>query len=382
MKSLSIKGIIKKILALFPLKNIIIFESNPDFTDNTYWMFKYMVENQQIQNRYKLVWFVKKPENKVSELCGVKITCVDYFSNSVIEKIKKAHYNSRAKFIIDCNVFVHKYSEKQVRVYLSHGMPLKAVDKFLSENYDVDLLTLTSSYFKPYFSKFINFENMQVLGSPRNDALVINIKKPKLLEGYKTIIWMPTYRQHKASHDYSVENIFPLGIPVFKTVDESKVLNDKLISFNTILLLRPHPVQDLSVLNIGEYSNIIIANDRFLEDNGVQLYELLSVTDALITDYSSIYYDYLLLNRPIALTLEDIESFSSKWPLIFSNPEKEFIGEKICTKTEFFDFIKNVSEEKDLLKEKRKISKNLFNEANDLNSSERIYNYIKNRWNI
>lgn len=58
---------------------------------------------------------------------------------------------------------------------------------------------------------------------------------------------------------------------------------------NILLLFRPHPVQDLSVFHKEELPHIRIADDVFLASMECTLYELLAQTDALITDYSSVY---------------------------------------------------------------------------------------------
>ena len=50
------------------------------------------------------------------------------------------------------------------------------------------------------------------------------------------------------------------------------------------------------------------------------MYVLLRNADALITDYSSAYFDYMLLNRPIAFTVEDIEEYRKKRGFVFDNP--------------------------------------------------------------
>ena len=58
-------------------------------------------------------------------------------------------------------------------------------------------------------------------------------------------------------------------------------------------------------------SNLVFINDAFLSDNGIINYELLGVADALLTDYSSVYYDYLLLDRPIGLCWDDYEEYKA-----------------------------------------------------------------------
>ena len=71
-----IVNFILKITSFLPRRNIIIFESSPNFSDNTYWFFKYLVENTDIYKKYKLVWMVKSADEFRDSLCGHKIKCI------------------------------------------------------------------------------------------------------------------------------------------------------------------------------------------------------------------------------------------------------------------------------------------------------------------
>lgn len=380
---MNIKAFIKKILGSFPLKNIIIFESNPDYADNTYWFFKYLVEKKEIQKKYKLVWFVKKSDDKKEELCGASIVCVCEVPASFFEKLKKIYYQSRAKYIIDCNTFVHKYSNRQKRVYLTHGMTLKTADRYLADNYDSDLTCITSTFFAPYFDSFVTDKNRNsvcVTGTPRNDELFTDIRL--FDDNKKRIIWMPTYRQHKTASDMQMDNIFPFGIPVIKNKDDIEKLDRVLEKNNIELLFRPHPAQDLSRLNLESGTNIKIADDTYIAEHKTNLYELMASTDALITDYSSVYYDYMLLDKPIALTLEDIDSFSKVWPLYIDKNDPHFVGVRINTTNELISFAKDIAAGKDILKTQREDANDIFNTVREPKACENIYNYMHKSWNF
>ncbi len=55
--------------------------------------------------------------------------------------------------------------------------------------------------------------------------------------------------------------------------------------------------------------NIHVLTDQSLEEEHLQLYQVIAGSSALITDYSSVFYDYLLLDHPIATTTDDAESW-------------------------------------------------------------------------
>ena len=49
------KMLIKKIFTIFPIRNIILMESNPDYTDNTKMVFDKLIENS-VNDKYKIIW--------------------------------------------------------------------------------------------------------------------------------------------------------------------------------------------------------------------------------------------------------------------------------------------------------------------------------------
>ena len=364
-----IKDLIVKCMSFLPLKNTIIFESNPDFSDNTYWLFKYLVEEKHIQDSYKLVWFMADISKRRDSLCGAPIICVDHTDDSIKNLFVKLYYLMTAKIIIDCNRFVHKRKKEQVRIHLTHGMPIKNCDIYLKGLGECDVLTVMSDSFIPMFSSYVNPKNIYSFGLCRNEVLCENHPA----KGF--IFWMPTYRQHKKDTGNNVGTAkFPLGIPILKSEKELGELDAYLEEKNMKLLLRMHPAQDLSFFKVEKHKNIIIADDDFLQQYNIQLYELLSYSDALITDYSSVYYDYLLINRPIGLTIEDEEEYRKEYGLLYGDLKEELPGYYIDTISDLKDFINfNETSRKELKSfgEKFKIE--------PFESCEIIYKYIKSK---
>ena len=94
-------NLILKLTSFLPRRNIIIFESSPSFTDNTYWFFKYLAENTDVAKKYKLVWMVKESSDFRDSLCGQKIKCIARTRNTFKEKIEYTYYYNFAKFIVE-----------------------------------------------------------------------------------------------------------------------------------------------------------------------------------------------------------------------------------------------------------------------------------------
>ena len=70
----------------------------------------------------------------------------------------------------------------------------------------------------------------------------------------------------------------------------------------------------------------------------MQLYELVACADALVTDYSSIYFDYLLLDRPIGFTCDDIDAYGGSRGFVVEDPFALMPGMKLKTYADFRAF--------------------------------------------
>ena len=176
-------------------------------------------------------------------------------------------------------------------------------------------------------------------------------------------------------------NSFELGIPIIYNIENLRVLNNLLNELNILLVLKPHPAQDLSVIKTEKLSNFILLTNQDLKNENINLYEFLGQTDALITDYSSVYYDYLLTNKPIAITTDDFDEYKSTFDFAFDNIFDVIKGEYINNFDELKSFINNVANENDIAKHERENIKKILHKFQDENSSSRVYEFlVKNMW--
>ena len=357
-------------MRLTPIRKLIIFESNPDFADNTYWLFKYIVETKAFDG-YKLVWFMNDMKKRRRTLCGAPITCVYHGEGNMLQKIRRVYYEYSASIIIDCNICVHKSREGQVRIYLGHGMGIKKVLSYICWVGDCDAFLTMGEGFHERYSQ-VTKSPLVPFGFPRNEVLTAISER----ENDKYIVWMPTYRQHKNREDMSIENKFPFGIPAIKTNDGLELVKKCLSECGMKLLLRPHPSQDLSVFKVEDGTEIVIADDRYLGAEGITLYELLASSSALITDYSSVYYDYLLTERPIGLNFEDAEEYAAEYGLWYDDVRTSLPGQLIYTAEEMADFIRKVASGEDEYLEKRRALVSSYG-MEQRPSCELIVNFLK-----
>ena len=127
-------------------------------------------------------------------------------------------------------------------------------------------------------------------------------------------------------------------------------------------------------------SNIRIISDQDLADRGLQLYEVLAGSSALITDYSSVYFDYLLLNRPIATTTDDMEAWKQMTGFAF---DLDAFYDRSTTRCPDLDallsFLAGLQTGKDDKAAGRKEIRELTNMWNDGNSARRVAEFIKEK---
>lgn len=384
------KKIIKKIIYNFPipLSKSIILESNPDLSDNTYSLYKHLISNN-INDKYKIYWFVDD-KSHFKDINTKNVYFINAFRNlSLLEKIKKYYINTTASYIIDCNKFVQKKNIHQKRLHLCHGMPYKLVAEYCNATGDVDFLLSLSPFFDDNLSNLHLIKKDQIidLGFPRNDDLFNKEKDIKTLfenKNYsKIILWLPTYRQRtNKNSNLSMKTSFQLGLPIIYNVDNLRLLNALLKDLDILLVLKPHPAQDLSLIKAEDLSNFIILTNKDLENKNINLYEFLGQTDALITDYSSVYYDYLLTDKPIAITTDDFEEYKKVFDFVYDNIFDVIKGEYVNNFDELKSFLKNISSGNDTSKDDRQKIKDLLHKHHDGNSSKRVYEFLVNNMGL
>lgn len=373
-----LKQIIKNLLfIILPIRNIIIMESKPDFTDNTKLVFDKLIE-EKVNNKYKIVWFVKDAR----KFKNIKIRNVKFLDiNKKSKAFLKTYYKYTARIIIDSNDYVHKVREEQFRFYLCHGTPLKKADSYCEAVGDTDYMLEVGTFFKEANMQLYKKDKDTFLdiGYPRNDDLFTNLTIGDIFPEYKNkkiFVWLPTYRKHKENDERYKESQLKYGLPTINSTDDFEKLDNVLQQNKAILLIKLHPAQDKRVIESFKCNNIKIISDEQLTENNSNLYKLLAASDALITDYSSVYYDYLLTKKPIGLAITDIEEYKEKVGFVYDYYEV-IKGEYLYNSAQLIDFIKNVVEGKDVKLEERMNCLKLYYSYKDNKSSERVYEIIK-----
>ncbi|MDT0602799.1 CDP-glycerol glycerophosphotransferase family protein [Thalassotalea castellviae] len=177
------------------------------------------------------------------------------------------------------------------------------------------------------------------------------IKKVKTYD--KAFIFMPTWRDH-APHFIKEQHWDFIG------------LDKKLAKKNTILILKLHPLTPLSLVkSVQDCSNIELL------DSGKDVYCILPHTHGLITDYSSIMFDYALLDRPICYFAHDLDDYLDKSREFYMPFDEVVYGPVVTTMEQVERFLLNHESITDSNEARERI-KDLYFDYKDHDSSKRI----------
>ena len=136
-------------------------------------------------------------------------------------------------------------------------------------------------------------------------------------------------------------------------------LNQILEQQNSLFILKLHPNTNLTIQAITQYNNIHILQ------KSIDIYPILPFTDVLITDYSSIYYDYLLLNKDVILFLFDFDNYLKNCrELAYDFNQYTTFGKKVYCFSDLLALIKQKNEKSKKCNDLKKIfwanNKNAF----------------------
>lgn len=234
-------------------------------------------------------------------------------------------------------------------------------DSYMIANNDYEVNIYTNGY-------LLDIEHTPILCSPRLDVLFNDIpdstifmeedfSKIKYFKscGKKIFIYMPTFRD--------------TGKDISGWIKSNK-LRTFLKNNNSVLICKLH-FADKNAISLEQ-------TDEIYKMNGISdMYPILKYTDALITDYSSIALDYLLVNKPIIYFPIDLEEYQEKCRGFFV-PYDEFVaGDKVYSEDELINSMQKIINEEDNYKECRKELRDKMFKYQDGKNCERFFNFIK-----
>lgn len=379
--------IIKRIM-LAIVKPCIVFESYPSFSDNTKPVYDEMVR-RGMQKKYRMVWYIDW--GKCASINNGETEYWDYQKrNSIHSLIRHYSFLYKTKCIICCNKVLPTSGPQcvtrgngQRSFYLSHGTPMKSVKDYYTIREGIDFLLSPAKAMNELMAYEFSMDIDRVFASgfPRNDVFSrppIDLRERIGVPNNTIIIWYPTYRQHIAGNIDIKGN----ALPIIHEEEHAKKLNETARQNDVLIIMKPHFVQDTSMIRDLKLSNIRFIDDDFFQEFGLTSYEMLAASDALITDYSSVYFDYTLTDKPIGVVWEDIEEYS-KFPGFALDLSYYLKGaEKIYTIDELCAFVRNVAAGRDPLREERREIRDVVNISTDGNNAARVADFIIDKANL
>jgi CDP-glycerol glycerophosphotransferase (TagB/SpsB family) len=305
--------------------------NNGAFADNSKYLFIHVA---QTRPHIRAIW-ISHEDVTIERL---RLTGYEAYSRSSWKGrwyCLRAKYYFVASYITDINFFL---SRGAVHVNLWHGTPLKKIEfdirrgplarYFVSPSLKTRLIDRPGLYKKPDFvlsaSSYVSSYSLSSafriplyqcinLGYPRNDALFSprsalldqirqlgEIELANHLDAIvpvrRLILYLPTWRDSGAAATAKTDIDWPQ-------------LNAVMQAHGAMLLAKPHPNVSADASGLPgshEFENIAI-----LAPN-VDIYPFMGLADVLVTDYSSVIFDFCLTLRPIIITTSDVEHYQNE----------------------------------------------------------------------
>jgi CDP-glycerol glycerophosphotransferase len=357
---------------------MVIFESfmGKQFSDNPRAIYEYLEENYP---EYKLIWSIDK--NKQDEFSSRDILVIKRFS------LKWLYYMNKSKFWVVNSRLPIWIPKPRKTIYLQtwHGTPLKRLaadmdevhmpgtttekykENFLKEASKWDYLISPNFYSTKIFKRAFGFnKTMLEYGYPRNDYLINNSSNEKVINNIKNynnlplnkkiILYAPTWRDNQ----YHTKGKYKFDLEIDFDMLQQELGNEYII------LLRLHYLV-ADNLDLSKYRGFIYDFSKYQD-----IRELYVISDLLITDYSSVFFDYANLNRPMLFYVYDIEDYRDKLRGFYFDFESEAPGPLVKTTEGLIKEIKKIETIGFGPPKKNLVFINKFCSLEDGNATERV----------
>ena len=333
------------------------------YDDNSKYLFEYILKNEPSITPF---WITRSKEvqQKVSASGKPILLSEDKEAKRIMKKAGVAFYTNglddfsnycyvKGALIIDLNhapIGVKEVSYYNYKSCFFLKRWLKQLKRFLFDWFYFDYAIVTSDKCESFWKRAFSLDNskklLRVKGLPRYDTLLLN-KQEKKENDIKTILYLPTYRRY----DNSVVN------NVFASISDDEEFKSVLKEKRAKIIIKPH-FEDFFVHEDKNKSTCV----ELMPPNSIlSTQELLSISDCLITDYSSCCVDFSILSRPIVFYTPDFDKYSAD-----NGISEEF--------KDFFSVIETQYDVESLKKRLVKIIEDNFSNNNESLTLDRMFN--------
>lgn len=407
---MNVRGFIyKNINRILPKKaNMLVFIPHGGLRSDAYGVNNYKSENSLAFLNYLLSHYGKKFQYRLAVDCAefdevqrciinqypdIDIKCFPLFGLEKLSALTRrklfiqnlVNVFGKASYFFTSEGYAFPYKvKKQKWVFLGYFIPFKNdYDVLIHEELDYDRTydyCITTSLIASQIiahTYSIPLYKFSALGFSRNDEL-LSVGKNEELEkfirksvGYpvkKILLYTPTHRDYEQTVHASARAV--LGFDV----DNSK-LSALLRKNHALIVCKVHSKQNTEALRKELPEGIVL----HIPNSHYGLCELMQYSDCLITDYTSAYFDYLLLDRPVLFNFYDFDKYKECRGFSFDPLDCIIAGETFTDETSFYEKLQMFFDDgEDKWKQQRQWVKGLVHKYTDTQSSQRIYDLVFN----
>lgn len=339
-----------KMVKVDPKLVIFIAFHGRGYSDNPRAIYEAMRQDPRFEG-YRFIWFIKNHKQKQITVPGAEVK--EYFSFSYFYYMSKAKY-----WIINCKMpdYIAK-KEEQVYLQTWHGTPLKRLAHDIeaaedmtfyrsavsfaqmTQSYDIDVarynyMISPNRFCTEVFQSAFRIQRERLIetGYPRNDFIcnttkeeIVRLKeKYQLPKDKKVVLYAPTWRDNSyVASGYT----FELKADFHKWKE--------MLGEEYIVVFKPHYL----IINTYEKDSLL---QGFLYSIPAEadIRELYVISDMLITDYSSVFFDYAILKRPIYFYMYDIEEYANDLRGFYLDIHKDLPGNIYTNEDELLAAVK------------------------------------------
>lgn len=322
-------------------ENVILYESyhGGSLSCNPYAMFQSLYTDERFRG-YKHIWVINN-KNQIPTALKQDKNIVFITRNCDLYM----RYLAKAKYLINNVSFPEYFIRKEGQFYLNtwHGTSIKTLGKdikddfFAHKNATRNFLQTTHLISPNNYTTKILIDNFDInniytgivaqTGYPRQDlTLNASLKEKqeiknilKIQNNKPIVLYAPTWRGTLAGSKFDIEKLI-IDIKLFKKLD---------INF----IFRGHHMAEKLLANIGEIKDVVVPSS-------IDTNSLLSIVDILITDYSSIAFDYMVMGKPIIYYTYDRDEYETERGLYF--PLEEVSEDIYKTNSDISEAIKRL----------------------------------------
>lgn len=344
--------------------NILLFWafSSETFSGNPKYLFLYAIDNFVDKQSY----WVTANKDLYLKMKNEGLPCIYKFSLRWFIIIAKAGYIFIDHWVQDVLYSFTFWMGRYNIIQTWHWTPLKQIG-LSSANFWWFRTFATKREFSSYkkilapsdviawiFQDVFQNNSIIITGSPRNDVL---FQSKNGYSNYKKVfLYAPTFRDGST--------ISPFSEWFLQKLDAFLLKNDY------IFLIKLHPA-DMTVLDFDNYSSIIRLG------NHTDLYDVLPDVDVLITDYSSVFADFMILNKPVIFYCYDYEFYIQNCRKMFFDYFEDLSWPFVKNSEDLLTYLTNFDWKNDVwYLEKYMHSQKIFHKYLDSNSCYRVFEEV------